>query len=53
MWANLPHTVDGKPDVIRCEDALEACILYGIELGMIWSRHKTACEKWESDKKIR
>jgi hypothetical protein len=39
----MPHIMVGKPEVamITCEDALESCILYGIELGIIWPRIKT------------
>jgi len=39
----MPHTMVGKPEVafMKCEDALESCILYGIEIGMIWPRIKT------------
>ena len=55
LWTAMPHIMVGKPEVamITCEDALESCILYGIELGMIWPRIKTMQEKWDLDKKAR
>ena len=55
LWQNIPQKLVGKPEVqvVTCEDALESCIVYGIELGIIWPRLKTGQEKWELEKKAR
>ena len=51
LWEKIPHTVLGKPELVNAADALEHCILYGIEIGAIWSRLKTDMEKFELSKK--
>lgn len=51
LWLHMPRNVVGKPDLVTSEDGLEACILYGIELGIIWSRIKTGQDKWDLEKK--
>lgn len=51
LWEKIPHTVKDKPELVHAADALEHCILYGIEIGCIWSRLKTDMEKFELEKK--
>ncbi len=55
LWQSMPQKLVGKPEVqvVECEYALEACIVYGIELGIIWPRLKTGQEKWDLEKKAR
>jgi len=47
LWKKIPHTVKDKPDLVHAADALEHCILYGIDIGCIWSRLRTDMEKFE------